>query len=180
LTAFNRQALFRCLLMPTAERSPATVALPRKRGRKVYTWQRSCGIALALATLLPACGFTPPRSANPFDGAWNTAERQQIAFRDDTVVMNPPGSPPTPLGASVCEGRFYFVYNRKTRDALLALTPQQPELRQRLAAQLAGPQYNVAELTCGDGGTTYVLLGERDVLAIHHDRGIAALERLSR
>ena len=138
--------------------------------------------ALFLAALLPsACiGPAPPPPANPFAGAWSTAERQQIAFRDDTVVMSPPGSPPTPLGASVCEGRFRFGYNRKSREALLALTPQQPELRRRLAAQLPGPEYRVAELTCGDGGTTYVLLGERDLLAIHHDRDIAAFERLSR
>ncbi len=140
------------------------------------------GIALALAALLPAaCApLAPPPPANPFAGAWNTAERQQIAFRDDTVVMNPPGLPPTPLGAAVCEGRFRFGYERKSRDALLALTPQQPELRRRLAAQLTGPEYIVADLTCGDGGTAYVLLGDRDLLAIHHDRGIAALERLSR
>jgi hypothetical protein len=95
--------------------------------------------------LLPAaCAgpLAPPRPANPFVGAWNTAERQQIAFRDDTVVMGAPGSPPTPVGASVCEGRFRFGYDQKSRDALLALTPQQPELRQRLAAQLAGPQYS--------------------------------------
>jgi hypothetical protein len=145
--------------------------------------RRARGAALAVAALLPAaCAgpFTPPPPANPFVGAWNTTERQQIAFRDDTVVMNPPGSPPTPLGPSVCEGRFRFGYDRKSRDALLALTPQQPELRQRLAAQLAGPEYRVADLTCGDGGTTYVLLGDRDVLAIHHDRGIANIERLSR
>ena len=140
-------------------------------------------IAVILAALLPAAcvGPAPPPSpANPFVGAWNTAERQQIAFRDDTVVMAPPGSPPTALGAAVCEGRFRFGYNRKSREALLALTPQQPELRRRLAAQLPGPDYHVAELTCGDGGTTYVLLGERDLLAIHHDRDIAAFERLSR
>ena len=92
----------------------------------------------------------------------------------------PPGSPPTPLGAAVCEGRFRFGYNRKSREALLALTPQQPNLRRRLAAQLPGPEYHVAELTCGDGGTTYVLLGERDLLAIHHDRDIAASNGWSR
>jgi hypothetical protein len=140
-------------------------------------------LTLALAALLPAAcaGPAPPRlPANPFAGAWNTAERQQIAFRDDTVVMSPPGAPPTPLAAAVCEGRFRFGYDRKSREALLALTPQQPELRRRLAAQLAGPEYRVAELTCGDGGTTYVLLGERDLLAIHHDRDIANFERLSR
>lgn len=141
-------------------------------------------LALVLAALLPAaCAapLAPPRPpANPFAGAWNTPERQQIAFRDDTVVMSPPGAPPTPLGAAVCEGRFRFGYERKSREALLAMTPQQPELRRRLAAQLAGPEYRVAQLSCGDGGTTYVLLGERDLLAIHHDRDIANFERLSR
>jgi hypothetical protein len=141
-------------------------------------------VVVALAALLPAaCAgpLAPPRPpANPFVGAWNTAERQQIAFRDDTVVMSPPDAPPTPLSVAVCEGRFRFGYDRKSRDALLALTSRQPELRPRLAAQLAGPEYRVAELTCGDGGTTYVLLGERDLLAIHRDRDIAAIERLSR
>lgn len=156
-----------------AGRFPGADASQRRRLRS----------AIVLAALLPAAciGPTPPPPpANPFVGAWNTAERHQIAFRDDTVVMAPPGSPPTPLGASVCEGRFRFGYNRKNREALLALTPQQPELRRRLAAQLPGSEYRVAELTCGDGGTTYVLLGERDLLAIHHDRDIAAFERLSR
>jgi hypothetical protein len=141
-------------------------------------------LVLALAALLPAAcagpALSPRPPANPFAGAWNTPERQQIAFRDDTVVMSPPGAPPTPLGAAVCEGRFRFGYDRKSREALLALTPQQPELRRRLAAQLAGPEYRIAELSCGDGGTIYVLLGERDLLAIHHDRDIAAIERLSR
>lgn len=140
--------------------------------------------ALALAALLPAAcvGPAPPpaQPANPFVGAWNTAERHQIAFRDDTVVMSPLGTPPTPLNAGVCEGRFRFGYDRKSRNALLALAARQPDLSRRLAAQLSGPEYRVAELTCGDGGTTYVLLGDRDLLAIHHDRDIAAMERLSR
>jgi hypothetical protein len=140
-------------------------------------------VALALAVLLPAaCAapFAPPRPANPFAGAWTTAERTQIAFRDDTVVMNPPGAPPTPLSAAVCEGRFGFAYARRGRDALLALTARQPDVGRRLAAQLTGPEYSVAELACGEGGTTYVMLGERELLAIHHDRDIAALARLSR
>jgi hypothetical protein len=140
-------------------------------------------LALAFAGALPAaCAAPPPPRppANPFAGSWNTAHREQIAFRNDTVVMNPADAPPTALGAAVCEGRFRFAYDRKSREALLALTPQQPDLRQRLAAQLPGAEYRVAELTCGDGGTTYVLLGERELLAIHHDRDIAAVERLTR
>ena len=58
-------------------------------------WSRCCP---------PPAPIAPPPSANPFVGAWTTAERQQIAFRDDTVVMNPPGEPPTPLGAEICDG----------------------------------------------------------------------------
>ena len=42
------------------------------------------------------------------------------------------------------------------------------------------PDYPVAELSCGEGGSTYVLLGERDLVAIHRDRDIAGIERLSR
>jgi hypothetical protein len=139
-------------------------------------------LMLTLAALLPAACAGPavPPPANPFVGAWNTAERQQIAFRDDTVVMNQRGAAPTPLDAGVCEGRFRFGYDRKSRDALLALTARQPDLRRRLETQLTGPEYRVAELSCGDGGTTYVLLGDRDLLAIHRDSDIAALARLSR
>jgi hypothetical protein len=140
-------------------------------------------IALTLAALLPAaCAapLAPPRPANPFVGAWTTAERTQIAFRDDTVLMSLPGAPPTPLSAAVCDGRFRFGYDRRGRDALLALTARQPDVSRRLAAQLTGSEYRVAELACGDGGTTYVLLGERELLAIHRDRDIAALASLSR
>jgi hypothetical protein len=141
------------------------------------------GVALALAALLPAAcaGLSaPPRPGSSFVGPWNTPERTQIVFRDDTVVMSPSGMPPTPLSAAVCEGRFRFDYGRRSRDALLALTARQPDVSRRLAAQLAGPDYSVAELTCGDGGTTYVLLGERDLLAIHRASDIAGIERLSR
>lgn len=138
-------------------------------------------VAAVLAALLPAACLGPAvPPANPFFGAWTTPERQQIAFRDDTIVMSAPDAPPTPLDATVCEGRFRFAYDRKRREALLTLAAQQPDLYRHLAAQLTGPEYQVAELTCGDGGTTYVLLGERDLLAIHHDRDIAAVERLSR
>ena len=135
---------------------------------------------MLLAALPAACAAPPPPPANPFAGAWATAERQQIAFRDDTVVINPTNAPPTALGAAACDGKFRFTYERKSRDALLGLTPRQPDLRRQLAAQLVGPEYRVAELACGDGGTTYVLLGERELLAIHRDSDIAAVERLSR
>ena len=138
-------------------------------------------LAVALAAALPvACAIPKPPPANPFAGAWATQERHQIAFRDDTVVMHPPGEPATPLSAESCAGQFRFGYGRKSRDALLALAPHQPDLRRRLTELLARPDYPVAELSCGEGGTTYVMLDERDVVAIHRDRDIAGIERLSR
>ena len=79
---------------------------------------RRCFAVALIPALLAACTVaSAPPPANPFVGAWSTAERQQIAFRDDTVVMNPPGQPPTPLGADTCEGRFRFAYGRQNRDA---------------------------------------------------------------
>ena len=138
--------------------------------------------AVALIAALPAaCTVTslaPP--ANPFVGAWSTAERQQIAFREDTVVMNPPGQQPTPLAADTCDGRFRFSYSRQNRESLLALVGRQADLRRRLAEMLARPDYQVAEVSCGEGGTTYVMLSEKELVAIHRAIDIAGIERWSR
>ena len=134
---------------------------------------------LALAATLPtACVSLEP--ANPFAGAWTTAERQQIAFRDNTLVVNPPNAPPTAMAAESCAGTFRFAYGRQSREALLGLTPQQPDLKKKLATLLVQPDYPVAELACGAGGSTYVLLGERELVAIYRDHDIAGVERLSR
>jgi hypothetical protein len=135
---------------------------------------------LALAAVLPAACAAPEPPANPFAGAWATAERQQIAFRDTTIMVNPPDAAPTAMGAESCAGAFRFSYGRKSREALLGLTPRQPDLRKKLAALLVQPDYPVAELACGAGDSTYVLLDERDLVAIYRDRDIAGVERLSR
>jgi hypothetical protein len=139
--------------------------------------------AAALIAALPtACTVTPlAPPANPFVGGWSTAERQQIAFREDTVVLNPPGQQPTPLGAETCDGRFRFSYGRQHRESLLALVGQQADLRRRLAEMLAArPDYQVAEVSCGEGGTTYVMLSEKELVAIHRTVDIAGIERWSR
>lgn len=135
---------------------------------------------LALAALLPAACVSPEPPQGPFAGAWSNAERHQVVFRDNTVVQQPTGGPPTALSAATCEGKFRFGYARRSRDALIALAPRQPDLRGRLAQMLVRPDYQVAELDCGDGGTTYVLLGDRDLVAIHHDADVAGVEQLSR
>ena len=139
-------------------------------------WRRA---ALALIAALPAA-CVAPRAANPFAGAWATPERGQIAFRDETVAFRPSGQPETPLSAASCDGRFRFTYGRQARDALLGLTARQPALRRQLESQLVRPDYQVAELACGEGGTTYVLLDDRNLLAIHRDQDIGGLERLTR
>ena len=143
------------------------------------TFQRSRFIALILLVALPAaCAAPEPQS--PFAGAWNGAERHRISFRDNTVVQQPADGPPTALGPETCSGRFRFGYARRNREALIALAPEQPDLRSRLTLLLVRPDYSVAELGCGDGGTTYVLLDDRNLIAIHRDADVAGIEQLSR
>ena len=135
---------------------------------------------LALAALLPAACVGPEPPGGPFAGTWSNAERHQVMFRDSTVVQQPAGAPPTALSAATCDGKFRFGYARRSRDALLALAPRQPDLRNRLAQMLVRADYPVAELGCGEGGTTYVLLDYRDLVAIHRDADVAGVEQLSR
>ncbi len=135
---------------------------------------------LALAAALPVACAAPEPPRNPFAGAWATAERQEIAFRADTIVVNPADAAPTAMAAGSCAGAFRFDYGRKSREALLGLMPHQPDLRNQLATLLMRPDYAVAELACGEGDSTYVLLDDRDLVAIHRDRDIAGIERLSR
>jgi hypothetical protein len=145
----------------------------------VRTLPRRRYIALILLAALPAaCAAPEPQS--PFAGAWSGAERYQISFRDGTVVQQPSDGPPTALGPKTCAGRFRFGYARRSRDALIALAPEQPDLRSRLTLLLVRPDYPVAELGCGDGGTTYVLLDDRNLIAIHRDADVAGIEQLSR
>jgi hypothetical protein len=131
-----------------------------------------------LAALPVACAAPTPQG--PFEGAWGGAERHQISFRDNTIVQQAVGTPPTTLSAATCDGKFRFGYARRSRDALIALAPQQPDIRSRLTLLLVRPDYQVAELGCGEGGTTYVLLDERKLIAIHRDADVAGIEELSR
>jgi len=140
---------------------------------------RKSRIALLVLGVLPAaCATLEP--ANPFAGLWTTPERQQIAFRDDTVVIHAPNAGPTAMSAASCDGAFRFGYGRKSREALLGLTPRQPDLKNRLSRLLVRPDYPVAELTCGEGASTYVLLDDRDLVVIHRDQDIGGLENLTR
>jgi hypothetical protein len=136
-------------------------------------------IAVAAVLLPAACAAPPP--ANPFLGAWATSERNAITFRDSTVVVNPSGAlRPIEMNPQECSGNFRFGYTRKSREALTALAPQQPDLQAKLGSLLQQPEYPVAELGCDQGENTYVLLDDRDLVAIYRDAGIASVEQLSR
>jgi hypothetical protein len=143
-------------------------------------WRETRPLVLALAAVLPVACVAPEMPGNQFTGTWTTAERHQIAFRDNTVVVNPADAAPTPMAAASCAGVFRFGYGRKSRGALLGLMPHQRDLRNRLDTMLPQADYAVAELTCGEGASTYVLLDDRDLVVIHRDRDIAGIERLSR
>ena len=62
----------------------------------------------------------------------------------------------------------------------MALVPRQPELRQKLSDLLIEPSYPVVELDCDRGDHTYILLDDRQLVAIYRDGDIGAMDRLAR
>ena len=137
---------------------------------------------LALVAALPIGCAAPPTPASPFIGTWTTAEHDQITFRDDTVVITPTGAQPTTMGAEDCNGAFHLLlWPHEPPGAEQALAPHQPDL-QRQAGERSWCSRTIRSpsVTCDQGGTTYVLLDDRDLLAIHRDRDVAGIERLSR
>lgn len=137
--------------------------------------------ALAVASPLLACTFSPPPQVeSPFFGDWVTAEDARITIRPDTIVQHQPDGETTTLDRSTCPDVFRFSYDTRTRDALTSLILRQPDLRERLSAALVEQSYPVAELDCDRGDQTYVLLNDRQLLAIYRDGDIGAIERLAR
>lgn len=138
-------------------------------------------VIAVLAAALPAGCAMPPAPMNPFLGAWATPENNELMFREATVVVNPSGAArPIEMSPQECAGRFRFDYTRKSREALTALAQQQPDLQVQLGNLLQRPDYPVAELACDQGANTYVLLDDRDLVAVYRDGNIASIERLKR
>ncbi len=136
---------------------------------------------MAIFAALPlACAPAPPQAENPFIGNWATAENARITIRADTVVQHQPDGESTTLDKSACRGVFRFVYGTKTRQALTNMVPRQPDLRQRLSDLLVEQSYPIIELDCDRGDQTYVLLNDRQLLAIYRDGEIGAIDRLAR
>jgi hypothetical protein len=137
--------------------------------------------ALVAAALPLACTVSPPPQVqNPFVGDWATGEGASITIRPDTIVQHQPDGESTTLDSSTCRSAFRFVYATKNRDALIGLIARQPDLRQRLSTLLVQQSYPVAELDCDRGDQTYVLLNDRELLAIYRDGDIGAIDRLAR
>lgn len=134
--------------------------------------------ALPLACVAPTP--TPQPEQNPFLGVWANPDNDRITFRPDTVVQTQQDGQSTALDSNACAGVFHFGYGKRTREAIADLIPAQPDLRERLSHLLAAPSYPVAELACDQGDQTYVLLDDRELVAIYRDGTIAALERFSR
>jgi hypothetical protein len=143
-----------------------------------------CGRAAVLVLLtltLAGCGiFEGSQSANPLIGTWTNTDNDHVTFKTDAVIITPKDGKPTPMGPGDCNGVFTIAYGRMETAPLQKLFPQPPDLEDKLKALLVQPEYPVAEVTCDRGGTTYLMLGERDVLAIYRDNGIGGLERLTR
>ncbi len=138
--------------------------------------------ALMLAAAPLACATPRPPSAvqNPFIGTWATAENDSVTIRQDTIVQTQPDGHSRALDRNSCGGVFRFGYDTKSRQALTGLIARQPDLRQKLSELLVEPSYPVAELDCDRGDQTYVLLNDRQLVAIYRDGDIGAIERLAR
>ena len=137
--------------------------------------------AMAIFAASPlSCTPAPRQTENPFIGNWASAENAGITISADTVVQHQPDGESKTLDKSACRGVFRFIYAMKSREALTSMVPRQPELHQRLSDLLVEPSYPVAELDCDRGDQTYVLLNNRQLLAIYRDGDIGAIDRLAR
>jgi hypothetical protein len=117
---------------------------------------------------------------DPFVGNWVTAENAGITIGPDTIVQHQTDGESTTLDQTACRGRFRFAHGTKSRQDLTGLVPRQPDLREKISDILVEQSYPVAELNCDRGDQTYVLLNDRQLLAIYRDGDIGAIERLAR
>ncbi len=146
---------------------------PRKPSRVV-------AMLIWAATPLGCTVPQPPAAQSPFIGTWFTADNDSITIRQDTIVQNQPNGQSTVLDKNNCRGVFRFGYENKTRQALTDLIVRQPDLHKKLSDLLVEPSYPVAQLDCNQGDQTYVLLNDRQLVAIYRDGDIGAIDRLAR
>jgi hypothetical protein len=134
------------------------------------------------AGLLPtACALLEgPQPVSPLVGTWATADRNQVTFRDEMVVVTPDKGQATTIGPGDCNGVYKLLYGRMDTAALQRAFPSQPDLEGKLKQLLTQPDYPVADVTCDHGGTTYLMLNDRQMLAVYRDSGVGGVEVYSR
>jgi hypothetical protein len=146
-----------------------------------YRKQFGCAVAaLVMAAGLASCVAPEPTVENPFLGTWATADNDSVTIRQDTIVQTQPDGHSVALDKDTCRGMFRFAYDTKSRQTLTDLIARQPELRRKLSELLVEPSYPTARLDCDRGDQTYVLLNDRQLVAIYRDGDIGAIDRLAR
>jgi hypothetical protein len=136
---------------------------------------------LMLAAVPAACAFIePPPPASPLFGTWANGDNDRVTFSANGVVVTPNNGQPTTMGPADCNGRFSLAFGRMATAPFHTLFPGQADLEAKLKQELVAPEYPVAEVTCDQGGTTYLMLDDRRVLAIYRDAGTGGLEHLTR
>lgn len=137
-----------------------------------------------LGTLLCAsCAYLPfqnPPPISPLIGNWADPDHNKVTFRFDAVVLTPDKGQATTMGPGECNGAYKLQYGRMMTAALQQSFPSQPDLQSKLKQLLTKPEYPVADVTCDQGGTTYLMLDNNRVLAVYRDAGVGGTESLSR
>lgn len=139
-------------------------------------------LAVSAMLLTASCAFFPfgQEPANPLIGSWATVDRNKVTFRPDAVVVTPDKEQPMTMGPRDCNGAYRLQYGRMDTAALKRSFPSQPDLQGKLQQLLTKPEYPVADVTCDRGGTTYLMLDDRRMIAVYRDNGLGGLETYSR
>lgn len=149
--------------------------------RQIQSFTGRLGTFVALALLASGCALLPwSQPDNPLIGSWSNTDNDRVTFEANAVIVTPNNGKPTPMGPGDCNGVFKIAYGRMETAPFATLFPSQRDLEDRLKGLLVQPSYPVADVTCDRGGTTYFMIGDRDLLAIYRDAGVGGLERLSR
>ena len=136
---------------------------------------------IVAAALLGGCALFPGWAPeNPIIGTWANTDNDRVTFTADAVTVTPNNSKPTVMGPGDCNGVFKIAYGRMATAPFATLFPTQADLEDKLKGLLVQPEYPVADVTCDRGGTTYFMIGDRELLAIYRDAGLGGIERLSR
>jgi len=143
-------------------------------------WQVRSLAAIAML-FLTSCGLLPgEQPSNPLTGTWATPDRNQVTFRGNDIVLTPDKGAATTMGPGDCNGVYKLQYGRMMTGSLEQSFPSQPDLQSKLKQLLTKPEYPVADVTCDRGGTTYLMLDERRMIAVYRDAGVGGLETYSR